>query len=528
MAIYIRWSTDDQSTGTTLETQREGCEFYLRSQGWQVREDLTFVDDGYSGGNLDRPGMDRLREKVATGDVDCVVVLKIDRLSRNIVDAVDLVLREWEGHCYIKSVREPIDTTTDLGRVIFGILAMFADFERATIRERTQTGKTRRIAAGKQLHGEPAFGYLRHPTEKGRWVENPDETPLLRRIFEMAAQGVSANAICRELNREGLRTRAGKEWSIRGVLHILHNRIYIGEYVYGRTSLIPDPNGTNGGPPAAKGTLAAKSPRRKRIRVTHDKPKIVGRTDAAPPLIDQATFERAQAQLEANRSRLKQAGSKAMSSPNLLVGLARCTCGGALVHKDPTGQKFRGKKGYRYYLCMRSRHGLCNENGYIPAPQAEQAVEQAFLQLFGVESEREDRFRPHIAEATQGRASLVTAIRNAEQELAKLDSDDQRLLREARSGKLALQDLHDLRKSITRDREELQNRLDTLRQRLADAAIASRSLEVTLKALKDTDRWGTLEPWQKRQLLSMVLRERIVISKPKGAKEISVNIPWAF
>jgi site-specific DNA recombinase len=97
VAIYIRWSTDDQSDGTTLEVQQEGCKHYLLSQGWVVNEDLIFVDDGWSGGNLERPAMTRMRTLVRAGKVDCVVVFKLDRLSRSVIDMVNLVLEEWDG-----------------------------------------------------------------------------------------------------------------------------------------------------------------------------------------------------------------------------------------------------------------------------------------------------------------------------------------------------------------------------------------------------------------------------------------------
>ncbi|HWI66569.1 MAG TPA: recombinase family protein, partial [Symbiobacteriaceae bacterium] len=82
VAIYIRWSTEDQGEGTTLEVQSETCRAYLVSQGWAVNPELIFIDDGYSGGSIERPAMARLRSAVAAGEVHCVVVYKLDRLSR--------------------------------------------------------------------------------------------------------------------------------------------------------------------------------------------------------------------------------------------------------------------------------------------------------------------------------------------------------------------------------------------------------------------------------------------------------------
>lgn len=529
VAVYIRWSTDDQASGTTLETQREGCELYVRSQGWLFREDLMFLDDGFSGGNLDRPAITRMRALVLRGEIDCVVVLKIDRLSRNIVDAVDLVLREWQDRCYLKSVREPIDTNSDLGRVMFNILATFADFERAQIRERTQNGKNRRIAEGKQLHAEPAFGYMKHPTEKGVWIENPQEGDLVRRIFRMAADGMSANKIVRQMNLEGIRTRRDRKWSVRAILWILHNRTYIGEAVYGRTSLKPA-NQEKVAAAGAEGTLSATRSRRKKLtRVHHEEAKIHVKTDAAPVLVDTETYEVVQNRLKNNQWQRSSMGSRAQASPHLLVGVAQCACGGALVHKVQMGKRNRDRgKEYRHYICHRSRQGLCDANGHIPAEAAEKIVETLFFEVYGLRTQREDRFLPKVQEAVEDRKGINAALQAALDEMKKLEEDDRHLLREVRARRISFDDLRLLRQSIEQDMEELRQRTQTLKQRLADVDSQVRSLDTTLSALESMDRWDKLEAWQKRQLLRMVVSDRITLCKPKGTREITVDIPWAF
>ncbi|HWI61263.1 MAG TPA: recombinase family protein, partial [Symbiobacteriaceae bacterium] len=149
VAIYIRWSTEDQGEGTTLEVQMDACKGYILSQGWPFRDDLIFVDDGISGATLDRPALGRLRGLVREGEVDCVVVYKLDRLSRTVLDMLKLVLEEWEGCCHVKSAREPIDTLTPTGKMFFYQLMSFAEWERNVIRERTMAGRLRRAQEGK-------------------------------------------------------------------------------------------------------------------------------------------------------------------------------------------------------------------------------------------------------------------------------------------------------------------------------------------------------------------------------------------
>ncbi len=533
VAIYIRWSTDDQATGTTLEVQREACEFYLRSQGWQVREDLIYVDDGYSGGSLDRPGIKKLRQRVKRGDVDCVVVLKIDRLSRNIVDAVELVLREWKELCHLKSAREPIDTQTDLGRMIFGILAMFADYERAQIRDRTQGGKEKKIKSGEQMHATPAYGLMLHPTEKGRWIEHPEHANQVRRMFQWAHEGHSANQICRMLNAEGIPSPRGKQWSVRAVLWVLKNRAYIGEAVYGRTSLKPlddreaaslEPVSTT-----AAGTLAARQPRKKRIRVQHETPKFQGKTDAVTPLISESVFEAVQDRLREKQWQRESMGSRGISSPYLLVGLAQCSCGGALVHKVQMGRRNR-ERGveYRHYICHKSRQGTCQENGHIPASAVEAIIEALFLNLFGLKAVREDRFVAGLEAVDLERSALAGTLAEAERELKRLEEERLGLLREARSGKVALEDLRELLQSVDADKQAKLAQVQAIEARLGEVDLKLRALCATLNSLDATQRWHTLQPWEKRQLIRMVISERVMICKPKGNHPVLVDISWAF
>lgn len=502
VAIYVRWSTDDQSEGTTLETQLEGCRHYALSQGWTPRHDLTYVDDGYSGASLQRPALTRLRQAVSAGLVDCVVVFKVDRLSRNIVDAVDLVLGEWRETCYFKSAREPIDTGSDLGRVVFSILAMFADFERSQIRERTQSGKLRRIAEGRQLHGEPAFGY--GPAgPPGQWAEEPAEAAVVRRIFGMAASGQSAATICRQLNGEGLRTRAGKAWSIRGVLWLLHNRTYIGEAVYGRTQLVAQPPGAG--------------PKTRRIR--RPAPLVVTPTRAAPALVDPELFDRAQATLAQHRVARSAHGSRGLSSRHLLVGLARCRCGAALVAKQ--------QRRSACYVCSAARDGRCpHAPGQIPREKADSAVLTQFLALLGDDFPCPGRLEAAVLRAETDSRALAGEHQAVQRALERLETQEERLLQAARSGEIDLSDLRALRGNLEAERRELGARSAILSRQLEQAGERGASLPQRLMALPARDRIALLTPRELRDLLHLALAGPICLHKPKGTRQVALDLAW--
>jgi DNA invertase Pin-like site-specific DNA recombinase len=470
VAIYIRWSTEDQAAGTTLAVQREACAHYVLSQGWSLREDLCFVDDGWSGGNLARPGMTRLRELVAAGRVDCVVVYKIDRLSRNLVDAVQLVLREWEGRCHLKSVREPIDTTTDLGRMIFGILAMFADFERTAIRDRTQAGKIQRIRGGQQMHARPAFGYAADPSARGRWVASPAEAAVVREVFALAASGVPAGAIVRRLNAAGLRTRSGREWSQRSLLWILHNRTYLGEVVYGRTSLRTAEGG-------------------RRVRVRNAVPRVAGPTAAAPALVDRETFARAQAAIAAHRARFAGEGRRAAGSPHLLTGLARCPCGAAMVYKA-------GRSG-GHYVCARTRRGTCGHRGHVPAEAAERLVGWCLLRRLGPA-----RVPPGVA------VELLEPLRAERRALVAAVAALRRQARRSGPG-------------------EDGGRLERLSLRLAEIDRRLAQAPTALGRLEAAELWAALSVPQRREVLRLALAGPLTLRRERGG-DVELTLRWAF
>lgn len=175
IAIYLRWSTDEQTSGTTLEIQLTSCKNYILSQGWNINEELIFIDDGYTGANLERPEMTRLRKCVQEGKVDCIIVYRLDRLSRNLKDAVNLVMGEWIDTSYLKSVTEPIDTTTPLGKQIFYILMGFAEMEREVIKDRVWSGKVTRAKEGKNAGFKPAYGYINELGNPGNFIVVQEE-----------------------------------------------------------------------------------------------------------------------------------------------------------------------------------------------------------------------------------------------------------------------------------------------------------------------------------------------------------------
>src|SRR5918999_521337 len=218
-AIYTRKSTEEglDQEFNSLEAQREAAEAYITSQrqgGW-VALPARYDDGGFSGASLDRPALRQLLADVETRKVDCVVVYKVDRLSRSLLDFSRLIELFDRFRVSFVSVTQEFNTTTSLGRLTLNILLSFAQFEREIIGERTRDklGAARR--KGKWIGGSPPLGYDVDPNG-GRLLVNHSEAQQVRRIFELAVKATSLNALLAAIHAGKLTT---KDWTSKSGRH---------------------------------------------------------------------------------------------------------------------------------------------------------------------------------------------------------------------------------------------------------------------------------------------------------------------
>jgi site-specific DNA recombinase len=228
-AGYIRVSTDEQAEhGVSLPSQKSRIIAYCQSQGWSLHD--LYVDDGYSGKDLTRPGMSKLIEDSKEHKIDAVVVIKLDRLSRRQKDVLYLLEDVFEpNQVGFKSVSEPFDTTTPFGKAAIGMMAVFAQLERETIVERVREGKKEAAKQGRFMGGPIAIGYnFNKDTHKLEINELEAET--VRFIFNQyltCGKGYQYIADCLNDRRIPTPSKA-KEWSRGTVKAILKNAFYAG------------------------------------------------------------------------------------------------------------------------------------------------------------------------------------------------------------------------------------------------------------------------------------------------------------
>jgi len=242
-AIYTRKSTDEglDQEFNSLDAQREACAAYIMSQrheGWILLPDY-YDDGGYSGGNMDRPGLKQLLAEVEAGRVDVIVVYKVDRLTRSLSDFAKIVEVLDAASASFVSITQAFNTTTSMGRLTLNVLLSFAQFEREVISERVRDKVAASKRKGMWMGGRVPLGY---EAIDRKLVVNETEAETVRHIMRRYLEVGTVPALCEVLRRENLRTKV-QPWTVgsrqggghfsRGALyHLLSNRLYRGEIAY--------------------------------------------------------------------------------------------------------------------------------------------------------------------------------------------------------------------------------------------------------------------------------------------------------
>lgn len=318
-AIYTRKSTNEglDQEFTSLDAQRESAENYIRSQqnqGWQLLPD-KYDDGGFTGATIDRPALQKLIEDIKNKKIDCVIVYKVDRLSRSLLDFVKLLQFFEEHQIAFVSVTQHFNTNTSMGRLTLNILLSFAQFEREMISERTKDKMAAARMKGRWVGGRAALGYDVDSASK-KLVINPKDAELIRLIFDLYLEKKSLLEVTQALNEKNYLTKAHKDKSkvlggvsfrSTNVQMILNNVAYMGKVKY-------------------EGKI------------------YLGQHD---PIVSEEIFEQAQKILKLN-TRVR-GFSKNRKFPGLLSGLFRCpVCETSMTHSYTQ----KGNYKYRYYICM--------------------------------------------------------------------------------------------------------------------------------------------------------------------------------
>jgi len=245
-AIYTRKSSDEglEQGFNSLDAQREACEAYVLSQvgeGWTPLP-LAYDDGGYSGGSMDRPGLQELLVDIRAGRIDVVVVYKIDRLTRALADFARIV-ETFDAHeVSVVSVTQSFNTTSSMGRLTLNVLLSFAQFEREVTGERIRDKIAASKAKGMWMGGLAPLGYDLPAGGSRALVVNPEEAETVRHLFRRYLALGSVYKLIVELGEQGIRSKqrvtakgralGGTPFSRGAMFHLLQNRVYVGDIVH--------------------------------------------------------------------------------------------------------------------------------------------------------------------------------------------------------------------------------------------------------------------------------------------------------
>jgi site-specific DNA recombinase len=398
VAVYCRKSTDENldSAFNSLDAQREACLAYITSQkhqGW-VPCPVTFEDAAYSGGTLDRPALQKLLKAVEAGEVQCVAVYRADRLSRRLLDFLQLVEFLDKHGCAFVSITEQFNTSTPGGRLYQHMLLSFAEYERALIGERTRHKVHAARRKGRFTGGTLILGYDCDP-RGGKLIANNDEAMIVQEIFRIFLANQSLIATVTELDSRSFTlkrwlTRDGKEvgggrFDKHSLRRLLTNFAYIGKVNF-------------------QGTI-------------YD-----GEHDAiVPPKV----FREVQRVLNETQSN----GGAAHRNKHgaLLRSILRCgACGSAMIHAPSR----KGARLFRYYRCSQSmKRGVAScPHGSVRAEKIEAFVVSQIKRIGADPALRDEVFRQALAQLEAERRGCKVETRSLERETAKARKDVERLV----------------------------------------------------------------------------------------------------
>ena len=362
--IYARVSTQRQAQADGMAQQLDRLQAHALRQGWTVRAEHIFRDDGYSGASLKRPGLERLRDRAAMRELDRVLITAPDRLARNYVHQVLLLEEITATGCQVEFLDRPMSQDPH-DQLLLQIRGAVAEYERSLIAERMRRGRLRKLQAGILLPWTtPPFGYRMDPDRPrdpaGVRLDEAQAAVVSEMFAWYADEGRSLFGLAKKLQRDAIAPpRVQGRWNVTTVRGILTNPVYTGEVYAGRIQ-------------EACGTGVTATPRR--LRPREDWMRVA----SIPALVTQEQYDRVQAKLAQNRQFARRNNT---AHAYLLRALVSCgVCGLSCLGRSlPAGHRYDCCRG-KLSAIHSHRESKCPSR-YIPAEQVDALVWEDLCRL---------------------------------------------------------------------------------------------------------------------------------------------------
>lgn len=503
-ALYARVSTEKQEKEETVESQLDVLRRAARDRGSDVPPEYVFVDEGYSGARLDRPGLDRLRDLAAEGAFDEILVYSPDRLARQYAYQVVVCEELKRAGCEVVFLNHAFGQTPE-EQMLLQVQGVFAEYERALIKERTRRGRIFAAKQGRVNWGVVPYGY--------RYIPKTDTTPqaieidekeseIVREMYRwLVEEQLTSHAIQRRLNERGIPARESgiRGWWQSSVIRVLRNPIYTGEGYYNRMKRVDAwrPHTGRGFKDMHPGNLRSRAPR----------PREEWIPVRVPAIIDPETWRLAQEQLARNRERAVRNNKKHDYLLRSLLVCARC------------GRRIQGcwNRSGGHYICPnrypRTAAWAC-EGRMLSVPKADKLI---WAQVKAMLSD------PELLKAQYQEGRGDPAVDNREEQehrrierkLAALDRETKRLVDAYQAEVIELGDLKERRRQVEDHGRMLRERLREIEKERTDREQELRLLE-GLEAFCQSVR-GTLEEptFEVKQKVLQLVVDRIVVEEAR-------------
>lgn len=469
VGIWIRVSTEDQVKGESPEHHEHRARAYAEAKGWRVRE--VYNLEAVSGKSvMGHPEAIRMLQDVQSGHIEALIFSKLARLARNTRELLDFADSFRDHGADLVSLSEAIDTSSPAGRLFFTIVAAMAQWEREEIAERVAASVPIRAKLGKPLGGAAPFGFR---WEKRELVIDETEAPVRRLIYELFRQERRVKRVARVLNDRGYRTRGGAKWADTSVSRLLRD-------------------------PTAKGIRRANYSRSRGQGKGWDlKPSSDWVELPCPAIVEETLWNECNALLDARYKPQNRLGRKPV---HLFTGYAFCECGQKLY------VPWNGSR----YICQACRRKI--------AVTDLEAVFQEQLKGFFASPQEVVRYLEQSDEELTKRVEAVAAL---ERERTKTEAARDKIYRAYLADQLSVQAFGSEYRPLEQRIQQIDAELPRLQAEVDFLRIEAGSRDEVIAEARDLyDRWGSLLPAEKREIVETVV-QRIVVSEAEVAIDLA-------
>ncbi|MFD9627697.1 recombinase family protein [Peribacillus muralis] len=450
VAVYARVSTDEQfREGYSIDSQKENILNFVKSQAWEVYD--FYVEEGVSAKNLKRPSIQRLIHDAIERKFDVVVFYKLDRLVRSVSDLDSLLQLFDDNKIAIRSVTEPFDTTTAIGRFLITLVAAIAQWERETISERVVVNMIKKANLGERNGGRAPYGYS---LKEGKLTINEEEARFVKDIFNLYISGKGIRSIVLYLNQFNVTK------DIRTISRMLDNPVYSGRLRWANNSKMDS---------------------------------IISEELTHPPIIDQDLYEQTQ---QIRNQRAKE-GKKA-TSPYPFSGVLKCArCG------SPLSGYYKKARGSKHYVCIAKKNkGTCDLPMFT-----ENALTNAFLKI--LLPDNVDQFlnlTSNFQMKSPKDEDNGNTIKELEKELSNIKSRKKNWLLALGNGVISQEEYLTMTKADTKNEEVIKEQLSGLSQQ--SVVLDKDSILNLLLSLNDS--WTSATYYEKKSFIKDIFKNILV------------------